>query len=172
MHSPFRQHTIIIKWSNPIRWDRVAKFDSDWNGGWYYITRNIYRNGQCYVTPIYIGKASGKISKRILNHTYRDSEKPFLREYGEFEIRFGRVVSPLNYRTSYHYNRLLLTVESALITEIYPKCNCSQTQRYTPWYKLVIKNTGKHDRIPDTITTESQAAHHLYLPSWWDGTIV
>ena len=167
-YSPFRVHTIVINWSNPIDWDRIDRFDDDWNGGWYYITRSIYKSDAVYTTPIYIGKSMNKISKRILSHKLNDSETPFLSEYGEFKVRFGRVVSPDYYWKRFHFNRFLLTVESALITEVQPKSNRSQTQKYTRWYKLVIINKGKHDQIPRVI--DNRAHNNVRrLPEWWIG---
>lgn len=169
-NSPFRTHTIIIKWSNPIPWDRVARYDDDWDGGWYYITRSIHKKDGEHITPLYIGKSCNKISKRILEHHLNDSNKPFLGEYGELKVRFGRVVSPNLFWKRYHLNRFLLTVESALITEVQPKNNLSQTKKYTRWYKLVIINQGKHDRIPSVIDNRTHL-NVLPLPEWWDGGI-
>ena len=119
---------------------------------------------------IYIGKAKGKISKRICQHHIQDSNTPFLQERGEFKVRFGRIISPKQYQKAYHYNRLLLTIESALITEVNPKCNCSQKKAYTRWYILLIKSIGKHDRIPSLIDNRT---HQNIIPSptWWTGDL-
>lgn len=169
-YSPFRVHEITIDWSMPIQWDRISEYNKDWDGGWYYITRRIHKKELDYITTIYIGKASGKISKRILQHHIKDSKTPFMSEYGEFEVRFGRVVSPDRCRDRFHFNRFLLTVESALITEVCPKCNQSQTNRYTRWYKLIIHNIGKHDIIPSVIDNREHT-NIIPLPDWWCGEL-
>lgn len=169
-NNPSRLHTVTIKWSMPIVWENINQFNKDWDGGFYYITRIIHRGNNDYETPIYIGKAKGKISKRIYQHHFQDSTTPFLNERGDFRVRFGVIVSPIKYKTVYHYNRLLLTIESALITEVNPKCNCSQKKSYTRWYILKIKNIGKHDRIPSQIDNRK---HKNIIPSpkWWTGDI-
>jgi hypothetical protein len=169
-NDPIRLHTVTIKWSNPILWENINQYNKDWNGGFYYITRIIHKANADYETPIYIGKAKGKISKRICQHHIQDSNTPFLQERGEFKVRFGRIISPKDYQKVYHNNRLLLTVESALITEVNPKCNCSQKKAYTRWYILLIKSIGKHDRIPSLIDNRE---HQNIIPSptWWTGDL-
>lgn len=169
-NDPYRLHTVVIDWSNPISWDNINLYNKDWNGGFYFVTRIIHRKNADYETPIYIGKTIRKISKRICQHHLEDSNKPFLREYGEFKVRFGRIVSPKNYQKAYHYNRLLLTIESALISEVNPKCNCSQKKAYTRWYILLIKNTGKHNFIPALIDNREHN-NVIKSPSWWIGDI-
>ena len=169
-HNPYRLHTVIINWSRPISWDRISLYNKDWEGGFYYITRIIHRENADYETPIYIGKTKGKISKRICWHNVDDSNTPFLCEYGELRVRFGKIFSPKNYQKVYHYNRLLLTIESALITEVKPKCNYSQKKAYTRWYALRIKNIGKHDRIPALIDNREHQ-NVIQSPSWWIGDI-
>ena len=169
-NDPYRLHTVVINWSNPILWDNIHLYNKDWNGGFYYITRIIHRANADSETPIYIGKTKGKISKRICQHHMTDSNTPFLHEYGEFRVRFGRIISPINYKKTYHHNRLLLTIESALITEVKPKCNCSQKKSYTRWYILRINNTGKHERIPAMIDNREHQ-NIIQSPSWWNGDI-
>lgn len=169
-NDPYRLHTVVINWSNPISWDNINLYNKDWEGGFYYITSIIHRANGDNETPIYIGKTKRRISQRICQHHINDSNTPFLNEYGEFRVRFGRIVSPINYQKAYHYNRLLLTIESALITEVGPKCNCSQRKAYTRWYVLQIKNTGKHDRIPALIDNREHQ-NIIESPSWWIGDI-
>lgn len=169
-NDPYRLHTVVIDWSNPISWKNINLYNKDWEGGFYYITRIIHRENADYETPIYIGKTKRKISKRICQHNLKDSNSPFSREIGEFKVRFGRIIFPKEYRKVYHYNRLLLTIESALITEVKPKCNCSQSKAYTRWYVLQIKNRGKHDRIPALIDNREHQ-NIIQSPSWWFGDI-
>ena len=165
-YSPYRLHDITINWSNPIAWDNIS--GKEWKCGWYYITRHIHRNGYDVVTPIYIGKAKGVISKRVLHHSLVDSNSRFLEKRGEFKVRFGQVISPDNFDRRYHINRLLLTVESALITEVQPICNISQTGKYRRWYRLRINNVGKHDQIPSIIDNREHD-NAKEPPVWWDG---
>ena len=87
---------------------------------------------------------------------------------GEFKVRFGQVISPDNFDRRYHINRLLLTVESALITEVQPICNISQTGKYRRWYRLRINNVGKHDQIPSIIDNREHD-NAKEPPVWWDG---
>ncbi|MCR4800932.1 MAG: hypothetical protein K5860_10525 [Bacteroidales bacterium] len=169
-NNPFRVHAIKIKWSNPICWENVRQFNKDWEGGFYYITRIIHKKNKDYETPIYIGKTKGKISKRILQHHSQESNKPFLNEYGDFRVRFGSIIFPVNYQKVYHYNRLLLTIESALITEVKPKCNCSQVESYTRWYLLKIISEGKRGSIPAEIDNRTHK-NIIKTPSWWQGDI-
>lgn len=95
-NDPIRLHTITIKWSNPILWENISLYNKDWEGGFYYITRTIHRANADYETPIYIGKAKGKISKRICQHHIQDSNTPFLQERGEFKVRFGSIIRQKN----------------------------------------------------------------------------
>lgn len=167
-YSPFRTHFITIRWSNPVPWSNIES--KDYEGGWYYITRRIHGKNGDVITPLYIGKARGCISQRILQHTLEDSKCPFLEKRGEFEVRFGILEGNICYNRRYHFNRLLLTVESALITEVRPLCNQSQMGRYTRWYKLVITSIGKRGRIPQII--DNRDHENLFaLPDWWNGEI-
>ena len=119
---------------------------------------------------IYIGKAKGIISKRVLQHSLEDSNTPFLEKRGEFKVRFGQVILPENFDRRYHINRLLLSVESALITEVQPICNISQTGKYRRWYRLKINNVGKHDQIPSIIDNREHD-NAKEPPIWWDGEL-
>ena len=83
-------------------------------------------------------------------------------------MRFGQVISPENFNRRYHINRLLLTVESALITEVQPICNISQTGKYRRWYRLRMNNVGKHDQIPSVIDNRDHE-NAKEPPEWWDG---
>ncbi|MBQ6080178.1 MAG: hypothetical protein IJK93_07875 [Muribaculaceae bacterium] len=168
LYSPEYLHQITINWSRPIAWNNVDKYNKDWDGGLYYITRTIHAKSGDSSTPIYIGKSIGKISKRVLSHSLNDSNCPFYAERGEFKVRFGRIVSPINYMKHYHFNRLLLTIESALIQEVKPKCNVSQKNQYTPWYDLRIISIGYRDRIPGKINNRDHS-NILPRPKWWDG---
>lgn len=167
-YSPYRVHDITINWSRPIRWENIS--GKEWKCGWYYITRHIHMRGYDVITPIYIGKAKGVISKRILQHSIEDSCSPFLEKRGEFKVRFGCVIEPERFYKRYHINRLLLTVESALITEVQPDCNISQSGRYSRWYRLRINNIGKHDQIPSWIDNRDQD-NAKEPPDWWDGEL-
>lgn len=167
-YTPFRVHEITVDWSNPIRWDKVTEYQKDWDGGLYYITRRIHMEDHDSITRLYIGKASGRISKRILQHTLNDSKCPFIEKRGDFEVRFGRIVSPLKYKKRFHFNRLLLTIESALINEVCTTCNVSQTNRYTRWYRLIIHNIGKRDDIPAIIDNRDHV--NASPPKDWDGS--
>ncbi len=169
-YSPDRLHSITINWSNPINWNNVNEFNDDWEGGLYYITRTIHTQSGDRITPIYIGKSIRRISKRILEHSLNDSNCPFYDKRGEFKVRFGRIVSPQNPMRHYHFNRLLLTIESALIQEVKPICNISQKRKYTPWYDLIIRNEGKRDRMPKEINNRDHA-NVLPRPKWWNGQI-
>jgi hypothetical protein len=168
--SPDRLHSITINWSKPINWNYINRFNKDWDGGLYYITRTIHTQAGDRITPIYIGKSIGKISKRILRHTPNDSKNSFHTKNGEFKVRFGRIVSPQNPKKHYHFNRLLLTIESALIQEVRPICNISQKRKYTPWYDLLIRNEGKRDRMPKEINNRDHI-NVLQRPKWWNGQI-
>ena len=165
-YSPDRLHNITVDWSYPIGWDNVDK--NDLEGGFYYITRTIHRQEGDSITPIYIGKSIRKISKRVLEHSINDSEHPFPIEYGEFNVRFGKIVSPRNYKKHYHFDRLLLAIESALIQEVKPKCNVSQKRKYTRWYDLRITSIGYRNRIPKEINNRLHT-NILPRPNWWHG---
>ena len=149
-------HSFKIRWSNPITWNRIDLYKDDWDGGLYYITRRIHMRDYDTVTPIYIGKSKNKISRRIFQHSLGESKTSFLDQRGDFEVRLGRIVYPTRSPERFHFNRLLLTLESALIKEVKPKCNISQVGKYTRWYKLIIFNEGKRDQIPKIIDNRMQ----------------
>ena len=115
--------------------------------------------------PIAWDNISGKEWKcgwyYITRHIHRNG-------YDVVKVRFGQVISPDNFDRRYHINRLLLTVESALITEVQPICNISQTGKYRRWYRLRINNVGKHDQIPSIIDNREHD-NAKEPPVWWDG---
>lgn len=92
-----------------------------------------------------------------------DDDKPFLHKNGELYVRLGRIVEPQSLATyekeERGFDRLLLTIESGLITELQNLgfkvlrnlTNEQQTNTYTLWYELIIQNCGYRGLIPSEI---------------------
>ena len=176
-----RLHTITIKWTRSTSFDKdeLGRLRDDKECGWYIITK-LTRNG--YEIPIYIGKAINTIYKRVLQHTKDDSNSAFLNKYGEKYVYIGTIDNvSLNTKEKlskhYHVNRLLLTVESALIQnkkEYFKKdnCNISQNGRYTRWYKLRIKNLNINEALLDHLIDNREHNNVYPCPKWWKGQLM
>lgn len=145
-----RLHTVEINWGFPIP---LSFINSNWKStekGIYYISR-IFGSKE---TPIYIGQTVQSFSKRIGQHLYDKSD--FLDKRGDKFIRMGTIVKPKDLSGYDNEQRLLKTIESAIITEVngitnYSLTNKSQAQSHTIWYDLRIINTGKRGVIPREI---------------------
>ena len=147
--NPERLHTIEIHWGFPIPIESMYQNWKSQEQGLYYISRQ-FGNIE---TPIYIGKTEQGFNKRLNQHF--NNNAPFFDKRGQKYIRMGTIVKPLDI-SQYDFSRLLLTIESAIITEVNPLinfslCNVSQTGSYTSWYDLHIINTGKRGLIPRDI---------------------
>ena len=82
---------------------------------------------------------------------------------GELYVRLGKSVEPQSLATyekeERGYDRLLLTIESGLITELRNLgykvmrnlTNVQQTNTYTLWYNLIIQNSGYRGLLPSEI---------------------
>ena len=173
-YDPLRLHSIRIRWSFPLPWDEASFKEkrAEKECGWYYVTR-VWGNTE---TAIYIGKARGRIYKRVLQHSIDDSESPFLLKRGELFVRFGTVDNThrntiAKLARCYHTDRFLKTVESALIQDARPLCNISQTNKYTRWYKLRIYNLGINHNLLSRIVDNSNDENVYDNPSWWEGQL-
>ena len=176
-----RLHTITIRWTRSTYFDKdeLKRLRDDKECGWYIITK-LTRDG--YEVPIYIGKAINSIYKRVLQHRKDDSDTPFLKKYGDKYVYIGTVDNAtLNTKHKlskrYHLNRLLLTVESALIqnkNEYFEKynCNISQNAKYTRWYKLRIKNLYINEALLDHEIDNREHENVYPCPKWWKGQLM
>ena len=176
-----RLHTITIKWTRATSFNKneLRRLRNDKECGWYIITK-LTRNGD--EVPIYIGKAINCIYKRVLQHRTDDSDTPFLKKYGEKYVYIGTVQNvTLNtkekLRKHYHLNRLLLTVESALIqnkNDYFKKynCNISQNLKYTRWYMLRIKNMNINETIIDHVIDNREHENVYPCPKFWKGQLM
>ena len=176
-----RLHTITIRWTRSTYFDKdeLKRLRDDKECGWYIITK-LTRDG--YEVPIYIGKAINSIYKRVLQHRKDDSDTPFLKKYGDKYVYIGTVDNAtLNTKQKlskrYHLNRLLLTVESALIqnkNEYFEKynCNISQNAKYTRWYKLRIKNLYINEALLDHEIDNREHENVYPCPQWWKGQLM
>lgn len=141
-----RLHTVEIHWGFPIPIESTYQNWKSQEQGLYYISRQF---GDIE-TPIYIGKTEQGFNKRLEQHIKKKAN--FLDKRGQKYIRMGTIVKPLDI-SRYELSRLLLTIESAIITEVnqiinYSLCNRSQIGVYTRWYDLHIINSGKRVLIP------------------------
>ena len=112
-------------------------------------------------TPVYVGKSCQTFRKRFKQHI--DGDKLFLHKKGELYVRLGKIVEPQSLATyekvERGYDRLLLTIESGLITELRNLgykvmrnlTNVQQTNTYTLWYNLIIQNSGYRGLLPSEI---------------------
>lgn len=152
---------VTLDWTYPRRWDEYEDNPAIDDCGVYYISRCIFYSDHIDETPVYIGKTRQSFRKRFKQHM--DDDKPFLHKNGELYVRLGRIVEPQSL-ASYDneergYDRLLLTIESGLITELQNVgykvlrnlTNEQQTNTYTLWYKLIIQNIGYRGLIPSEI---------------------
>ena len=169
-----RLHTIKIKWTLPIPFDK-EKFNelrADKNCGWYYITRKL---GDVE-TALYIGKAKGFIYKRILQHSKDDSRESFMKKRGQKLVRFGTVDNvTLNTKKKisrhYHLDRFLKTIESELIQVARPLSNISQSKKYTRWYKFRIVSSNISPDLLNHVIENKDNANTIPCPKWWKGQI-
>lgn len=174
-----RLHTINIRWTRATSFNEedLKRLRNDKECGWYIITRQFGP----IETPIYVGKAKNTIYKRVLQHTPDDSYESFFERRGEKYVYIGTIEnSTLNTKDKlsrrYHVNRLLLTVESALIQNIYGKfgdviCNHSQKNKYTRWYKFRIVNSNIRESILDHEIINSEHDNTIPCPIWWKGQL-
>ena len=152
---------VTLDWTYPRRWDEYEDNPAIDECGVYYISRCIFYSDHIDETPVYIGKTRQSFRKRFKQHM--DDDKPFLHKKGELYVRLGRIVEPQRL-ASYEneergYDRLLLTIESGLITELRNLgykvmrnlTNVQQTNTYTLWYNLIIQNSGYRGLLPSEI---------------------
>ena len=149
---------IIIKWSYPRKWDCFEDNPLIDSWGIYYITRAIYYDDRTDETPIYVGKTIRSFRQRFREH--EKDEKDFLYKKGEFYVRLGIIEYPNSFATyekeELGVNRLLLTLESGIITELQNigykvqrnLTNVSQISTYTRHYHLEVENIGYRHYIP------------------------
>lgn len=153
-----RLRHIKIDWTYPRKWDEFEDNPSIDECGVYYISRCIFYSDRIDETPVYIGKTRQSFRERFRQHINKN--KAFLHKNGEFYVRLGRIIEPhslATYENEPHgFDRLLLTIESGLITELQSLgykvernlTNKQQTKSYCLWYDLVIENTGFHGLLP------------------------
>lgn len=135
---------IELRWTYPKEMNAAWESDDSYGRGIYQITRWFGDNESL----IYIGlvKKKNRDFYIRLNEHWKWLEN--LR--GEVYIRFGKIVKKEGLHTT---EKLIETIEGALICEHDPKLNTCKINSYTAHKELVIRNTGYRGFLHKVVDT-------------------
>ncbi len=137
--------SVTIKWSYPIRLDKIMQKECMNDIGLYYISR-VFGNRE---SILYIGKTTYSFGSRLESHC-----KDWIDSYrGEKYVRLGRIVEPSNLSPD-RLKQLINDSEKTIIFYMNNEdkhdlvANIVSTQSTYPIENLIIKNIGYRGQLP------------------------